>query len=85
MKKFIFCKSIKLVLKGILLWVSTLIVLLSVCGIDSIADKGYSWFFGMIALDIMLILACFYTITEEEYKIVSGYNLFNETLKLDED
>lgn len=85
MKKLIFCKSIKLVLKGILLWVSTLIVLLSVCGIDSIADKGYSWFFGMIVLDIMLILACFYTITEEEYKIVSGYNLFNETLKLDED
>lgn len=85
MKKLIFCKSIKLALKGILLWVSTLIVLLSVCGIDSIADKGYSWFFGMIVLNIMLILACLYTINEEEYKIVSGYNLFNETLKLDED
>ena len=78
-------KSIKLVLKGILLWVSALIVILSVCGIDSIADKGYGWFFGMIVLNIMFILACFYTITEEEYKIVSGYNLFNETLKLDED
>lgn len=78
-------KNIKLVFKGILLWVSTLIVLLSVCGIDSIADKGYGWFFGTIVLNIMLILACLYTITEEEYKIVSGYNLFNETLKLDED
>ncbi len=78
-------KSIKLVLKGILLWVSTLIVILSVCGIDSIADKGYGWFFGMIVLNIMLILACLYTITEEEYKIVSGYNLFNKTLKLDKD
>ena len=33
----------------------------------------------------MLILACFYTITEEEYKIVSGYNLVNEAFKLDED
>lgn len=78
-------KSIKLILKGILLWVSTLIVLLSICSIDSIADKGYGWFFGTIVLDIMLILACFNTITEEEYKIVSGYNSFNETLKLDED
>ena len=78
-------KSIKLVFKGILLWVSILIVLLSVCGIDSIADKGYGWFFGTIVLNIMLILACLYTINEEEYKIVSGYNLFNETLKLDED
>lgn len=78
-------KSIKLILKGILLWVSTLIVILYVCGIDSIADKGYGWFFGMIVLNIMLILACLYTITEEEYKIVSGYNLFNKTLKLDKD
>ena len=78
-------KLIKLILKGILLWVSTLIVLLAVCGIDSITDKGYSWFFGTIVLNIILILACLYTITEEEYKIVSGYNLFNETLKLDED
>ena len=78
-------KSIKLILKGILLWVSALIVILSVCGIDSIAYKGYSWFFVMIVLDIILILACFYTITEEEYKIVSGYNLFNKTLKLDKD
>ena len=78
-------KSIKLITKGILLWVSALIVLLSVCGIDSITDKGYSWFFGIIVLNIMLILACLYTITKEEYKIVSGYNLFNKTLKLDKD
>ena len=77
-------KKFKLILKGILLWVSALIVILSVCGIDSIADKGYSWFFGMIVLNIMLILACLYTITEEEYKIVSGYNLLNKILKLDE-
>lgn len=78
-------KSIKLILKGILLWVSALIVILSVCDIDSIADKGYGWFFGMIVLNIMFILACLYTITEEEYKIVSGYNLFNKALKLDKD
>lgn len=73
-------KSIKLILKGILLWVSTLMVMLSVYGIDSITYKGCGWFFGTIVLDIMLILACFCTITEEEYKIVSGYNLFNKIL-----
>ena len=77
--------STKLILKGILLWVSTLIVMLSVCGIDSIADKGYGWLFGIVILNIMLILACFNTITEEEYKIVSGYNLFNKALKPDKD
>ena len=73
----------KLIAKGILLWVSALIVLLSVCSIDSIADKGYGWFFGMIVLDIILILACFYTITEEEYKIVSGYNILDKAFKLE--
>lgn len=78
-------KSIKLITKGILLWVSALIVLLSVCSIDSIINKGYGWLFGIIVLNIMLILACFNTITEEEYKIVSGYNIFNKTLKLDKD
>ena len=78
-------KSIKLITKGILLWVSALIVLLSVCGIDSIINKGYGWLFGIIVLNIMLILACFNTITEEEYKIVSGYNIFNKALKLDKD
>ena len=78
-------KLIKLTFKGILLWVSILIVMLSVCSIDSIADKGYSWLFGMVVLDIILILACYNTITEEEYKIVSGYNLVNEAFKLDED
>ena len=74
----------KLIAKGILLWVSALIVLLSVCSIDSIANKGYGWFFGMIVLDIMLILACFYTITEEEYKIVSGYNILDKAFKLED-
>ena len=78
-------KSIKLILKGILLWVSILIVILSVCSIDSIADKGYGWLFSVVVLDIILILTCYHTITEEEYKIVSGYNLVNEAFKLDED
>ena len=76
-------KKHKLIAKGILLWVSALIVLLSVCSIDSIADKGYGWFFGMIVLDIILILACFYIITEEEYKIVSGYNILDKAFKLE--
>lgn len=78
-------KSVKLITKGVLLWVSALIVLLSICSIDSIINKGYGWLFSIIVLNIILILECFNTITEEEYKIVSGYNIFNKTLKLDED
>nr|DAI06297.1 MAG TPA: hypothetical protein [Crassvirales sp.] len=76
-------KIIKLILKGILLWFTAIIVLFSVCGIDGIADKSYGWFFGILV--IILISACFYTITEEEYKIISGYNLLNKMLKLDKD
>ena len=78
-------KKFKLILKGILLWVSAFIILLSLCGIDGIIDKSYGWLFGTLILNIILILACLYTINEEEYKIVSGYNLFNKTLKLDKD
>ena len=78
-------KNIKLILKGILLWISAFIILLSICGIDGIVDKSYGWLFGTLILNIILILACLYTITEEEYKIVSGYNLFHKTLNLDED
>ena len=77
-------KKSKLITKGILLWVSALTVLLSVCSIDSIADKGYGWLFGMIVLDIILILTCFYTITEEEYKILSGYNILDKAFKLED-
>lgn len=77
-------KSIKLILKGILLWVSTLVVILSICSINSIADKGYGWLFGVVVLNFTLISACYHTITEEEYKIVSGYNLVNEAFGLED-
>ena len=77
-------KKFKLILKGILLWVSAFIILLSICGIDGIVDKSYDWLFGTLILNIILILACLYTINEEEYKIVSGYNLLNKIFKLDE-
>ena len=77
-------KKFKLILKGILLWISAFIILLSICGIDGIVDKSYGWLCGTLILNIILILACLYTINEEEYKIVSGYNLLNKIFKLDE-
>ena len=77
-------KKFKLILKGILLWISAFIISLSICGIDGIVDKSYGWLFGTLILNIILILACLYTINEEEYKIVSGYNLLNKIFKLDE-
>ena len=80
-------KKFKLVLKGILLWLTAIIVLLSVCGADSIMDKNFGWFFGTVAINAMLLLACFFTITEEEFLTLSGYNWFGSILDIgwDED
>lgn len=76
-------KKFKLALKGILLWLTAMIVLLSVCGIDSISDKGFVWLFSTVAIDTMLILACVITITEEEFLTLSGYNWFGSILDID--
>lgn len=78
-------KSIKLVLKGILLWITILIVIFTICGIDSIIDKGYDWLFGTIIINFIFISTCISFISEEEYKIISGYNLLNKVFNLEED
>lgn len=78
-------KKFKLVLKGVLLWLTAMIVLLSICGIDSISDKGFVWLFSTVAIDTMLILACIITITEEEFLTLSGYNWFGSILDIDWD
>ena len=76
-------KSIKLITKGILLWLTALILLLFICTIDSIIDKSLFWFVIALAINIELVLACLIYITEDEYKIISGYNLLSKMLKLD--
>ena len=75
----------KLITKGILLWLTALVVLLFICSIDSIIDKSLFWFAIALAINIELVLACLIYITEDEYKIISGYNLLSKILKLDED
>lgn len=73
----------KLIIKGILLWTTSFMTMLFIAGVDSLYDNGY--FFQTLIVVIAMCCTCLYTITEKEYKIVSGYNLFNKTLKLDED
>ena len=75
----------KLITKGILLWLTALVILLFICSIDSIIDKSLFWFAIALAINIELVLACLIYITEDEYKIISGYNLLSKMLKLDED
>ena len=77
--------SIKLITKGILLWLTALVVLLYICSIDSIIDKSLFWSTITLAITTELVLACLIYITNDEYKIISGYNLLSKMLKLDKD
>lgn len=78
-------KNIRLIAKGVLLWFTALTVLLFICSINSIIDRSLFWFTITLIINIELVLACLIYITEDEYKIISGYNLLSKMLKLDED
>lgn len=67
-------KTIKLILKGILLYTTMIAAMLYVCGVDSIYDNGY--FFPATGIVALLIYICYKTITEEEFDILSGNKLF---------
>ncbi len=70
----------KLIAKGILLWLTTLVVLLFICSIDSIIDKSLFLFAIALVINIKLVSTCLIYITEDEYKIISGYNLLYKIL-----
>lgn len=67
-------KTFKLIIKGVLLYVTILVTLLYMMGIDSIYDNGY--FFHGLILVLILIGVCYNTINEEELKILT----FNKCL-----
>ena len=77
-------KKSKLIAKGILLWFTALTVLLFICSIDSIINKSLFWFAITLVINIELVLACLIYITEEEYKILSGYNILDKAFKLED-
>ena len=72
-------KRFKLILKGVLLWITVFVTILFVLGTDSIYDNGY-FFQTLIAVAVM-IFCCYKLISKKEFKKVTFYNL----LKLDED
>ena len=67
-------KTIKLILKGILLYTTIIVVILYVCGVDSIYNNGY--FLPATGIVALLIYICYKTITEEEADILSGNKFF---------
>lgn len=73
-------KIFKLIIKSVLLYVTTLITLLYMTGIDSIYDNGY--FIHGLILVLILVGVCYKTINKEELEILT----FNKYLNhLDEE
>ena len=68
-------KAFKLIIKGVLLYITTLVTLLYMCGIDSIYDNGY--FFHSLILVAILIGVCYKTINKEELEILTFNKYLN--------
>lgn len=68
-------KTFKLIIKGVLLYVTTLVTLLYMMGIDSIYDNGY--FIHGLILVLILIGVCYKTINKEELEILTLNRYFS--------
>ena len=66
----------KLIIKGIMLWITAFVTVLFVSGVDSIYDNGY--FFQTIIAVAVMIFYCYKLISEEEFEILSLYRWFNK-------
>lgn len=71
-------KIIKIILKGILLYVTTTMILLFVSGVDSIYDAGY--FIPGILVCAVLCYLCYKFISERELEILSGFKWLDKKL-----
>lgn len=68
-------RTFKLIIKGMLLYVTTLVTLLYMMGIDSIYDNGY--FFHGLILVLILVGVCYKSINKEELEILTLSRYFN--------
>lgn len=68
-------KKFKLIIKGVLLYVTILVTLLYMMGIDSIYDNGY--FIHGLVLILILVGVCYKTINKEELEILTLSRYFN--------
>ena len=70
--------TVKKILKGLLLWATTLTVILFTSGVDSITDQGYlvPW----LVVCAILCYLCYKFISEEELEILSGYKWLDKKI-----
>lgn len=75
--------KIRMVFKGILLYTTIIVCMLSAMGIDDIYDKGY--FFIDIVICAGLIYTCYKTINEEEADILTLNKYLGKKLEEDDE
>ena len=67
---------IKLIFKGVLLYVTTFAVLIFIAGLESIYEHGY--FIHSIIVCAVLCYTCYKLISEEEFEILTLSKWFNK-------
>lgn len=74
---------VKKILKGLLLWVTTLMLMLFMSGVDSIMDQGYlvPW----LVVCAILCYLCYKYISEDEFYTLSGAKWLNKKLGSSDD
>lgn len=72
-------KRLKIILKGVLLWITTFAVILFMSGVDSIYDNGY--FIHSITVCVVLCYACYKLISKEELEVLTLSKWFDNILK----
>ena len=74
----------RLIAKSLLLWATAFLVLFSISTIDSIYNINVFLPLITLMVDILLVLACLVYITEDEYKVISGYNWITKKLNIED-
>lgn len=62
----------KLIVKGILVWFTALALILFICGIDSIFERGFQTIVCWIMAWLIPLIICVFTVSEDELFTVSG-------------
>ena len=75
--------TVKKILKGLLLWATTLTVILFMSGVDSITDQGYlvPW----LVVCAILCYLCYKFISEDELITLSGAKWLDKKLGSSDD
>ena len=69
-------KTIKLIFKGLLLWITAFAIILFISGVDSIYDNGY--LIHSIIVCAVLCYTCYKLISEEELKVLTLSKWFDK-------